>query len=346
MLLWIEGFDNIGSGGVPSPSGILSKKYLVNGENSMNVAAGRFTGYGIRLVWDNTVWLRTSGVLTTNDTVVIGFAFFLVYPCANYIDLLRFYDSGSVAMTITAMNNGDLRIYRGNQSSLLATVAQPYTLNTWHYLEFKVKVNSSTGTYELRLNGSTVASGSNVNTKGGTHDYFDGFGFCGQSTSTGYCFLYDDLYFLDGSGSTNNDFLGNMRVVTLRPNAAGDSTQFTPDSGDNYARVNEAIHGGDSNYVEDVIGSHLDLYNYDDLAGITQDIKGIQINTECRETDTTPFSLITQCKSNGVTSDDSAQAIGSSTYTNRMRLMELNPDGSVAWTPASLNAAQFGVKVG
>ncbi len=347
MLLWIEGFDNFGSSGNPSPSGILSKKYLIAGEINMYMYSGRFTGYGMRIIDNTNSWLRTSGSLTTNDTVVIGFAFNTQqFVSSNSIDVLRLYDTGNIAMTITAMANGDLCVYRGNQATLLATAVSPYLLNTWHYLEFKVKVNSSSGTFELKIDGLSVASGSGVNTKGGTHDYFDGFGFPGMSGSYDRAWLIDDLYFLDGSGAANNDFLGNMRVVPIRPDAAGDSTQFTPDSGDNYARVNEAVQGGDSNYVESSTSGHLDLYNYGALSGITQNIKGIQVNTECRETDVNPFSLITQCKSNGVASDDSAQSIGTTNYVNRRRLMELNPDGSVAWTAAALNAAQFGVKVG
>ncbi|MDD5708293.1 MAG: hypothetical protein PHR35_20435 [Kiritimatiellae bacterium] len=346
MLLWIEGFDNFGGSGRPSPTGIMASKYLVSAENDMYMYAGRFTGYGMRLIWDSTCWLRTPGSLTTNDTVVLGFAFFQTAFGGNYADVLRLYDSGYVAMTVTAMANGDLRVYRGSQSSLLATASAPYSLGAWHYLEFKVKVNSSTGTFELRIDGSTVASGSNVNTKGGTHDYIDGFGFCGMGVNGSVCWEYDDLYFLDGSGAFNNDFLGNMRVVALRPNAGGDSTDFTPDSGDNYDRVNEAIQDEDTSYVESDTTDQCDLYNYDSLTGITQDIKGIQVNTECRETDTDPYSLITPCLSNSVLSEDSAQGVGTSTYTTRRRLMELNPDGSVVWTPDALNAVQFGVKVG
>ena len=134
----------------------------------------------------------------------------------------------------------------------------------WYYIELKVKCATS-GTFELRVGGTTVTSGTG-NTKLGSHDYHDGFPIFGGAHPAG---RFDDLYFLDASGSTNNDFLGNVCVVTARPDAAGDSTLWTPDSGNNYARVNEAVCGDDSNYVQDGTTDDLDLYNYAAPARLT-----------------------------------------------------------------------------
>ena len=116
----------------------------------------------------------------------------------------------------------------------------------------------------------------------GSHTYHDRIGFF--SNDGGAIPYFDDLYVCDGSGSVNNDFLGDVRVVTVRPNGAGGSTQWTPDSGSNYARVNETISGEDSNYVEDGTSGHEDRYAYGDLSGVLG-IKGLVICTDCRETD-------------------------------------------------------------
>ena len=61
----------------------------------------------------------------------------------------------------------------------------------------------------------------------------------------------DDLYVLDGTASTpaNNDFLGDVRVEGLDPNAAGSNAAWTPSAGANYACVNETPPTDDTSYV-------------------------------------------------------------------------------------------------
>ena len=55
-----------------------------------------------------------------------------------------------------------------------------------------------------------------------------------------------------------------MATLILRPNAAGDETNWSPDSGSNYARVNESSQDGDTSYVERTSTIANDLYNIDD----------------------------------------------------------------------------------
>jgi hypothetical protein len=45
------------------------------------------------------------------------------------------------------------------------------------------------------------------------------------------------------------------------------------------------------------------------------------------------------------TSEDTAQVVGNSDYGVRRRIIEVDPDTSSAWTPTTINAAQFGIKV-
>ena len=155
---------------------------------------------------------------------------------------------------------------------------------------------------------------------------------------------FDDLYFLDATGSVNNDFLGNMRVSTLRPNASGDITQFTPDSGSNYARVNESQYDTTS-YVQTTVSTNEDLYNYDDLSVIATNIKGIQISTVAELTDANSYSLYTHCKSNGTDNSDTGQGLTANSYTLKTRMLEGDPgNANAAWTQTTVNAAQFGIE--
>jgi len=250
------------------------------------------------------------------------------------------YDGGTVGMRVYSDSDGKLAVYR--DTTRLATSTSAITAGTWYYIEFKVQVHDSTGTYELRVNESTWLSDTGVDTKTGSNSYYDVVDFHGP-----YSFVvnqYDDIYICDGSGSDNNDFLGNRKVVALRPSAAGDDTDWTPSAGANYAAVDEVELDEDTTYVESsTVTSDQDLYDYDALADVTN-IHGIQINTEVRVTDAQSYDLNSVVKSGSTTDEGSADTITSTTYVSQNRISETDPNTSAAWTLTNVNAAQFGIK--
>jgi len=341
-MLWIEGFEGFGTtvGGVPAPSGIVARKYAtVDTESFLDVEAGRFAGYGLQLT-SNGQRIRSVN-LTTNATVVLGAAVqFTTIPTAA--DFIMLFDDATQGMTVRITTGGELEVRRG-VTQLAITSGLGLVAATWYYVEFKVTCNATTGSYELRVDGSAVLSGSGVNTKAGSHDYHNCFQlYC----ATGSIPTFDDLYFLDSTGSQNNDFLGNCRVEAIFPDADGGTTQWTPSSGtDHYALVDEAECNDDAEYVEDDISDHKDLYDYASLQYVTGGIKGLQVNTQARITDATSFDLKTTCHSGTTDSDDAGQALAAS-YADYRRIVELDPDTAAAWTVSGVNAAQFGVKVG
>jgi hypothetical protein len=344
MLLWIEGFDNFGTSGAPTPTGSIGRKYpTLASENKMVVVVGRLGGYALAPNYDNTCYL-SPGALTTNATMVLGFA--VKFPVNLYAPrFAALYDGTTRSIGVSRGNDGELIVDCAG-TVLGTTVGAGITTDAWYYIELKVVCNAN-GSVVLQVGEQTVLSLPDVNTKAGTNDYHTTFRLMGTCTGTvGEATRYDDLYCLDGTSAINNDFLGNMRVATMLPEAAGDSTDFTPSAGDNYACVDENPSNDDTDYVEDATTDHTDLYNYTALTAISSGIVGCQVNTVCRETDATSYNLKTVCKSDDTASDDAGQAIGTTSYVNRKRIIETDPDTGVAWLQAGLNAAQFGVKVG
>jgi hypothetical protein len=347
-LLFMDGFDSYGTSiaSAPSPSGILARKYSGAPSNgAMTVRAGRLDGYCLRFYNDdfNTDGLRPAA-LTTNATLVVGVAvkFGSILDNSRFV---RFVDGANVGVQLLLRADGELSVYNVRTSTQLGITSGLGLLsNTWYYVEIKVVAGAS-GSFDVHVAGVSVLSASGVDTSATVgHDYNATFAL----TNPNYSALttdFDDLYCVDGSGSVNNDLLGNMRVVTLRPDGAGITTEFTPDSGSNYARVNEAICGDDTNYVEDSTAGHKDLYVYDALNGISVGIKGVMVCTDCRETDASPFSLKTVCKSGTTEDADAGQAISSTTFVTKRRVLETNPDTTAAWTYDGVDAAQFGVQV-
>ena len=342
-LLWVEGFEGVGTatGSAPSPAGVLARKYPgIVDESLMDVEVGRLGGYCIEF---NGIQYLNSPDLTTNATMVVGVAIRLAdWPVSTAMTLLAFYDGATKGMNIRVTSLGELAVYKAD-TLVVTTSGVGISKGAWFYLEFKV-VCGATGSYELLVGGVSVLSASPYNTSTLTRHT----AFCiTQAINNTTLPRFDDLYCLDGSGSVNNTFLGNQKVVGIVPNGdVSGSVEFTPsDVVDHYTLVNENPATDDTGYVEDDTVGHIDLWEYGSVSDLGA-IAGVQINTAVRETDATDFDLLIPVQSNGTDSDGAAQAIGSTNYKTLHRVVEEDPDIAGPWTMTSINAARFGVKVG
>lgn len=73
------------------------------------------------------------------------------------------------------------------------------------------------------------------------------------------------MYVLDGTGTTNNDFLGDINVRTLKPN--GDASVAMTRSGgttnaENVDNIPVSADWDDTSYVESGTSTTKDLYDY------------------------------------------------------------------------------------
>jgi hypothetical protein len=342
-LLWIEGFENMGStdNAALAPTGILARKYpTVGGASSMKLQAGRIGGHALELPYATS--LTFPGLGTTDATLVVGFALKST-PLVAY-RILSLYDDTTEGVNLRLTITGELAVYLGN-SLLEATSGLGLTAATWYWIEMKVLCNGSTGTYEIRVGGVNVASDTGVNTKAGSHNYHNSIKL--ENLTSPSFVHYDDLYILDGGGAVNNDFLGNMKVLSILPDGDSATVQFTPSAAvDHNTLVSENPIDDDTTYVEDTVVGHQDIYDYGTVVGAGSSIAGVQINSCVRETDANSFTLKMPIISGANTSTDAGQAVGTTNYTILHRISETNPNTSNAWTATSLNAAQFGVEVG
>ena len=335
-LLLIEGFEDYGTSTTGNLSStIVGERY--NATSALRLNTGRLTGYSCGCYGSATDIITPP--LTTNSTIVVGGAFrYLGTPTASAI--ISLYDGATLGVNLS-YDGTNLVIKRGATS--LGSVATALTAAVWIYIELKVLCNSSTGTATLKVNNSTVLTLTSQNTQAGGHAWHDIVDFFFQGSATG---SWDDIYILDGSGSVNNDFLGPQKVLCMYPTGDSGSEQWTTSTGaTHYNLVNEQVEDADTTYVVNSAPGQLDMFAYGGLSG-TGTIAGIQINTAVRETDTNSHSLITRVISGGTTSDDSGQGVANTSYTNRRRLLDTDPNTSAAWTLAALNAATFGFIAG
>jgi hypothetical protein len=172
--------------------------------------------------------------------------------------------------------------------------------------------------------------------------------FSNRDVSSGnrHTLRFDDVYFCYTSGSRNNDFLGDVRVVTLRPNADMTQADFTPSVGSvHYSLVAEAPdNDGDATYVESGTVGHKDLYGYQDLTGTPAAILAVQLATVARKDDAGGRSLRAVLKSGATTANGTTRVLGTSyaLYDDRF---EVDPATGTAWTKAGVDALEAGVEV-
>jgi hypothetical protein len=216
--------------------------------------------------------------------------------------------------------------------------------NEWAYIEVKAKVNSATGSIEIRNYGTTILNLTGINTQNGANAFIDKV-YLGHATQWGV-FYFDDYYILDTTGTTNNGFLATTsatpRVIGLTTTGAGDTTQFTPSSGANYAAA--ASLDVSTPYVASATVGNRDLYNLTDVpAGITN-VKGLVVSARAYKSDAGTRKMALGVKSGGTVYDSGDTTLTNAFVTSRW-VYETDPATGVPWTESGLNALQLGPKV-
>lgn len=271
---------------------------------------------------------------------------------ANWGNLFCFLSDSGVTphISIVAQSANVIAVFRGLMNgTLLGSYTMPtITYTEWYYIEAKVVLSDTVGSVEVKVNGATVILLTNIDTKnGGTKTVLDSIGIGAPQTLNNVHNGIDDFYLCNGAGAVNNTFLGDVVVETIYPSGDGSSSQFLGSDGNsvsNYLLVDEPGTPLTTDYVEDGVSGHKDLYAIGNLVRTAGPILGVQVTDHVVNTDAGAVSAKVSLKS-GATSAASAAVPLTTTYKTARKMWELNPDGSVAWDIAAVNAIEAGVEV-
>jgi hypothetical protein len=268
-----------------------------------------------------------------------------------------FQNIGTTQVQIVINNDGTLSVFNGphglNPGVQLGRTdpSVAISLGRYYYIEFKSMINQTTGTAVVRINGQTVLNLAGVNTSPNGDNNADSFAVNGPGGGVGTIFVFvDDLYVCDTSGTANIDFLGDVKIGLIMPAAAGDFTQWTPvGGGTNYLLVNEVPPDGDTTYVF-AVAPAMGAFPIDTYFFQTVDpnsvILAIQSNILARKDDVgnRALSLVTRFGGSNFVSDSSGRFVNE-TYIDYRNPQDVNPLTGLQWTPATINAAQFGYQL-
>lgn len=232
------------------------------------------------------------------------------------------------------------------------------SVNQWFYLEFNCVLTltfidashySRSYAMEARINEATILTASfsetvNKPLPGGTRGFSDmGLGGPGGGNNA----HIDDFYLTDG------EFLGDIKVGVLYPNAVGDSSDWTPTSGANWSNVEEHTPDDDTTTVSATSVGKKDLYNLDDLpGGFAYTIVGAQALWLVKKSDAGAAAIKGVWKSAGTEIDqDKGHDFLADGYHPSFTsyLYAMQPERKslftgLDWTAAEINALQLGIK--
>lgn len=317
-LLVIEGFDD----------GLAIQKGWST--TNLSTVTGRFGGlaFNHRVSYTTTYYLSAA----QTGTVVCGMA---LKPDA-ITSLLYGPTIGNARLRIVP--GGALALYRADNDSQVAISSDPVwpANGIWRYVE--LKYTPSTGECVVRADGVVVITGSVPTVASVSSLIFV------QQPSSVYVAV-DDLYVLNNSGAMNNDFLGDVRVQTLYPNADGTNSGFTPSTGTtHYTLVDEVGTPNTTDLVSAASAGLKETYQFQDLGVTTAGIYGVQATNYAAKDNSGAVGLKNITRIGGAQYTGLSAWYLSATWTANRELWEVNPATSGLWAPADVNNAEFGIE--
>lgn len=277
----------------------------------------------------------TKILATPLSTAVLAARWRVQNISANFSHI-GFYNSTNVAAAVYLNADGHIYLkYRGGDTAPFTGVA--LAVDTYYHIQIKIVVHATLGSIEVKLDGDTIITVTNADTRpGGSLTTVDRI-VCRQGSLSAV--WVDDVIVDDA------DFPGDLRVVGLVPTADGNYTAWTPSIGtDHYATIDEKPPS-DTDYNEVTTAAQRDSYGTSDLAIVgAAEIVAAQIVGFAHEAVATGNTLDFFYRIGGVDYDDGvAEILSISMQPVRGAIHEVSPATGVAWTEAEINALEIGV---
>ena len=351
-LRWIDSFDNIrlASG---ATTALLSK--YDPAESAATIFLSDAPGGLTARTGADAIGLATGEKLITKTlpvsgtTAILGVAIYVPagsLTTAQVVPIVGVHEGSTFHFGVGIDYSGGfgtafkLTALRG--TTVLATTTATFPANSWLYVELKVLVHASAGTYEVHVDGTSVLSATGVQTSNGGTAVWDRARL--GSVWTGALLMhFDDFYVCDGSTAARNDFLGPQKVESVRM-VPGNGTYhaWTPSVGtDHGANVDETAPDGDTTYNA-ASAAAKDSYLHSALT-LTGAINGVQVNPYWRKTDTGACTARTLIRASSADYPGATQS-PLTTYSVMPDVVEKNPATTADWTASAFNAAEFGAE--
>lgn len=263
--------------------------------------------------------------------------------------ILSFFDDTTTQVKLQIGSNRELRVYRGSFAAVLGTSsADLLPMNQWFRLECRVVFSNTVGSVEVKVNGVVVWSLTGIDTCQTANEYATGVGLHGareySAWASGNVGKTEDWVVTDNS-SPNADYLGDVRIHVLQPNGAGTYQESGTNVGGSSRAdaVDDTTPDDDSTYNPFTGVGQRNTYTLSNLPGSVGTVYGVQQVTMLRKDDAADTSA-RQLVRSGSTDSEGSDVVPSTSYTYALRVLNQDPNGSVAWTTSAVDALEAGLK--
>lgn len=225
------------------------------------------------------------------ETFIIGFAMYVTAGRSVSPGLIHTYDNNTEQVRVRINTSNQFLVYRS--TTLLDTSTYSLPTDSWVYVEMKFTIGN-TGSFEIKVNGDSVMSGSPVDTQNTANNRVNKI-YLGDNTGTGLFSLQpifiDDFYLCDTAGTVNNDYLlGKGSTIYVENRSPSDygtyeewlrSDLVTADY--NFEMLDE-VEPDDTDYIY-TTDPALDTYRFPELNTAGGNVKAVAFNMYERKQD-------------------------------------------------------------
>lgn len=317
------------------------------GPNCTIATVGRNGTQGVAVRGSQSTTLVQLQSSPSGNTGIVGFAVRMPTALpAQDRRLCSFQEGSQEHITLILTTTGALVVRRG-ASTILGTSGATLATATYYFLEFKVLISDTVGTYEVRIDGTNVLSASAVDTRNaGTTGNWTSVPLTGGAGSVSSDVDLDDVYICDGTGAAPfNTFLGDRRVVSLLPEAGnGTISEWDPSTGTDRGTLVRENPPDQTTLISSGDVGERNTLNFPPVS-VVGTISAIQVKLYSKATTASARSLAATARIAGVNYDHPIPQTLGSDWTFYRFVWLTNPATGLAWTVADIDAAEFGAKV-
>lgn len=337
-LLYLDSFDHYASAELTDKG--YSSSFPASPNHFIYPGQGRRGGQAMGSGVGGVLGITVSNTFEDSDTIILGAAIlWSAYYSRTAIDFL---DSvGNSLLLIETTNAGEIRMTSGGQVAITAT--NIFTPAAYHHYEIKyTKGTGANGFAEIKKDGAILLTISN-STETAQCSAWDAF----EGSAAGEFARMDDLYIMNGLGTVNNDYAGDLRVDVQRASADGAEVEFTPNLGaDNWTSVDDILTDSETTWNESGIIAARDIHEVD-TPTLGTVIHGVQQVVHNRKTDagTVTVDLISEKPAGTGEKVNGAAITSSDNWAFALAIRETDPDDDVTFTDARIAANEWGYKI-
>lgn len=351
-LLFFDGFESIGADNTDPTDVVVSRRWTTSAPASFYMIDGRYSGTALRFANAAdyiAIPAGRTGAYSTDTTKIWGMSLLFPSMVSSYSTsywFMRFStDSGQWGCGLRLWIDGTISLEDKDDTLLALSTKGAIRLGIWNDIQIKLYYHTTNGTCEIRVGGETVLNKTNVNTAGTTGNYHDSVFVYSHSGVTSYAPRFDDIFVLDTTGNTNNDFLPSSRVTAQFP-TSDITTNWTPSTGnDHYAMVDEALPDDNTSYITGNSANDIDQFEVSDLSANALTIHGVKLSIDSALDSAGSREIKQILDSSGNNYDGDTHTINTTNYVFDSDYWETDPATSAAWTVNNYNASKPGVEV-